>query len=79
MDNINKILTNVNLKKPEVIDLIKKFIMDKYKEEVNVALRNQSIIVEVNNSALANAIRFDLPYIKENITDKKIILRTSRY
>ena len=79
MDNINKILSNVNLKKPEVIDLIKKYVMEKYKEDVNVDLQNQSIIIEVNSSALANAIRFDLPHIKENITDKKIIIRTSRY
>ena len=78
MDNISKILSNINHSKPEVIDQIKLYIDKKYSENISVGIRNNAVLIEANNSSLANAIRYELPYIKENITDKKIIIRTSR-
>ena len=78
MEDISKILSNKIVKQPEEIEQIKSFIKNKYDEDVSISLKSDSLLIEVPNSSLANAIRYDEPEIRKNITDKKIIIRTSR-
>jgi endonuclease III-like uncharacterized protein len=78
MEDISKILSNKTVKPPKEIDELKKFIQSKYNEEVKISVKSDSLIVEVSNSSLANAIRYDESTIRKLITNKKIIIRTSR-
>ena len=59
MDDISKILSNKTVKAPKEIDLLKKFIKNKYDEDIKVTVKNNAFLVEVSKSALANAIRYD--------------------
>jgi hypothetical protein len=78
MDDISKILSNKTVKAPKEIDLLKKFIKNKYDEDIKVTVKNNAFLIEVSKSALANAIRYDFSEIRKKITDKKIIIRTTR-
>lgn len=78
MEDISKILSKKTLSAPKEIDLLKNFIENKYQEKVKISVKNDSFLIEVRKSALANALRYDFREIKDNITSKKIIIRTSR-
>lgn len=64
MDSIFKVLSNKNFDEPPEMASIKKYVLDEFKIEVGVQVRNKDIIIKVPNSSLANTLRLRSPEIK---------------
>ena len=64
MDSIFKVLGNKNFDEPPEMASIKKYVLDEFKIEVGVQVRDKDIIIKVPNSSLANTLRLRSPEIK---------------
>lgn len=64
MDSIFKVLSNKNFDEPPEMASIKKYVLDEFKIEVGVQVRDKDIIIKVPNSSLANTLRLRSPEIK---------------
>ncbi len=64
MDSIFKVLSNKNFDEPPEMASIKKYVLDEFKIEVGVQVREKDIIIKVPNSSLANTLRLRSPEIK---------------
>jgi len=78
MDDIANILGNKKFAEPPEISAIKKYVLDKFKSNVKIQVRENAIIVLVNSPSLANTLRLDSQQLIEscNVT-KKLVIRIS--
>lgn len=73
---IGDILKGRKLNQPDEIQKIKDFILREFKSSASVDLTPKSIIIGVNSSALAGALRMQLHELQNQLkTDKKLVIR----
>ena len=76
MDSLNSILRNRDFDEPPEITSIKKYVLDEFKTEVGVQVREKDIVVNVPSAALANTLRLRGPEMKRRCQlDKKLTFR----
>jgi hypothetical protein len=76
MDSLNSILGRKDFDEPPEIQSIKKYVLDNFKTEVSVLVRDNDIVVGVPNSSLANTLRLRSPEIKRRCQlDKRLTFR----
>lgn len=73
MDSLFKILGDKNFDEPPEMASIKKYVMDEFKIEVGVQVRDKDIIIKVPSAAFANTLRLRGPDIKRRCQlDKRL-------
>lgn len=73
MDSLFNILKRKDFDEPPEIASIKKYVMDEFKVEVGVQVRDKDIIIIVPSSALAGTLRLRGPEIKRRCQlDKRL-------
>ncbi len=76
MDSLFNILSNKDFSPPDEVGLIKQYVIEKYNQDVNVAINSREIIVSSRSSGLISTLRNNSPaLIKAAKTDKKIRFR----
>ncbi|HLB66508.1 MAG TPA: hypothetical protein VJJ78_02865 [Candidatus Saccharimonadales bacterium] len=76
MDNLREILGKKRFNEPPEIKIIKKFVRDKYDEEVAITVKPKQIIIGAPNAALAGSLRMHLHELTQLCkTDKRLVLR----
>jgi hypothetical protein len=65
MDSLFDLLQNKDFDQPPEIAAIKDYVRKRFKAEVGVALREQTIIIEAKSAALVTRLRYDLPNLQE--------------
>lgn len=77
MDSLLQLLSNRELPvEPPEIKLIKSYVKDEFRSEVEVMVRDKDIVISVSSSSLANTLRLRGPQIKKLCaTDKKLTFR----
>lgn len=74
-DSLGDILKNRNSSIPKEIKVIKDYVSENFKKEVNVTVSADKIKIETSNSALAGELRFRIYDIQRLLrTKKKIII-----
>jgi len=74
--SISELLGQKNFSEPPEIAIIRKFIQDKFDKTPSVSVNDKKIIITVEGSALAGALRPELLKIKQLCqTDKQLIIR----
>lgn len=74
--DISKILQNRGFETPPEIQVIKDFILKKFDSPSEVSISTKNIIIIVDNSALAGALRQDLGQLQKKLNiDKQLIIR----
>jgi hypothetical protein len=75
-DSLFDILSGKNFDEPPESVAIKKYVQDKFKQDVAVTVRERDIIVECSGAGLAGTLRLHQIQMKRAAaTDKKLILR----
>ena len=78
MDDISKILNRTKFIEPDIIRELKMFIQEKYKEEVQIKLNKDLIIISSSSAGLINSLRLDsIELVSQLKIDKKIIFKIS--
>ena len=73
MDSLFKILGDKNFDEPPEMASIKKYVMDEFKIDVGVQVRDKDIVIRVPSAALANTLRLRGPDIKRRCQlDKRL-------
>ena len=76
MDSLNSILGKKDFDEPPEIRSIKKYVMDEFKTDVGVQIRERDIVVSVPSASLANMLRLRSVEIKRRCQlDKKLTFR----
>lgn len=76
MDSLNSILGKKDFDEPPEIRSIKKYVMDEFKTDVGVQIRERDIVVSVRSASLANMLRLRSVEIKRRCQlDKKLTFR----
>jgi hypothetical protein len=76
MDSLDDILRNKDFSEPRESKAIKNFVNKRFQEVVSVQLKQNSIIIVSNSSALADSLRQLGPQLQEAAgTDKKLVFR----
>ena len=76
MDNLREILGKKRFIEPPEIKIIKKFVHDKFDEEVSIDIKPKQIIIAVPNAALAGALRMHLHELSQLCkTNKRLSIR----
>jgi hypothetical protein len=79
MDNIKNLISQRNLNEPPEIKLIKDYVQTNFKSSVDIAIRNDQIIINAPGAALAGALRLKIMDIQEvSLSDKRISIHISR-
>ena len=75
-DSLFNILTSKNFDEPPEVASIKKYVLDNYKSDVTVLVRDKEIIVTASSAALANTLRLCSPDIKRRCQlNKRLVFR----
>lgn len=75
-DDLKDLLGKSKYQEPREIAQIKKFIWDKFEEKVTVDIGKNSIIITVDSSGLATALRYKITELESIVkTDKKLVIR----
>jgi len=75
-DSIADLLSKRDFEEPPEVRIIKEFIRKRFDADAAVSLQQQQIIIAVNSSALAGALRMDLHELQRLCTtDKKLLIR----
>lgn len=78
MDSLFNILKRKDFDEPPEIASIKKYVMDEFKVEVGVQVREKDIIIIVPSSSLAGTLRLRGPEIKRRCQlDKRLTFQIS--
>jgi len=79
MDDIANILKKSALKKPDEIEIVKSYILEKYSKEVGVSVGREALIISSASASFINDLRLNAKVLSENcnLKDKKIIFRIS--
>lgn len=73
MDSIFSVLSNKNFDEPPEMASIKKYVMDEFKVEVGVMIRDKDIVIRVPSASLASSLRLRGPEIKRRCQlDKRL-------
>jgi hypothetical protein len=64
VDSLHTILSDKNFDEPPEMAAIKKYVLDEFKTEVGVLVRDRDIVVIVPSGALANTLRLRTTDIK---------------
>ena len=76
MDSLFDILSSRDFTPPDEVGLIKKYINEKYNQDVNVAINSREIIVSSRSAGLISTLRNNSPALIEIAkTTKKIRFR----
>lgn len=76
MDSLNSILGKRDFDVPPEVTAIKDYVRRHYNTEVNVQMRDNTIVVYAPSSSLIGTLRLQLPKLqKASGTDKRITLR----
>lgn len=76
IDSLSNILSNKNFDEPPEIVAIKKFVHDKYQEDVEVIVRERDIVIAGRSASLVNALRLNMrPLQAAARTKKRLIFR----
>lgn len=76
MDSLSNILGSKNFDEPPEMTAIKKYVMDEFKVEIGVQVRDRDIVILVPNSSLASTLRLRGPEIKRRCQlDKNLTFR----
>ncbi len=76
MDNLRDLLPSRKFNEPPEIKIIKKFVRDKFDEDVGIDVRPKQIIIAAPNAALAGALRMHLHELSDLCkTDKRLSIR----
>jgi hypothetical protein len=76
MDSLQSILSDKDFDEPPEIASIKKYVQAEFGIRVGVAVRDQTIIISVSSSALANTLRLRSPELKRRCQiDKRLSYR----
>jgi hypothetical protein len=76
MDSLFSILSSKDFDEPPEITSIKKYVLDEFKVDVGVQVRERDIIVMVPNAALAGTLRLRGPEMKRRCQlDKRLTFR----
>jgi len=75
-DSLGDLLTGKRLEEPPEIKIIKDYVRQQLKTEVNVAVGPRQISILVTNAALAGALRMHLHQLQQLCqTDKRLVIR----
>lgn len=76
-DSLFDILKKKDFDEPPEGVAIKKFVYEKYHEDVGVTVRERDIIIQVRSAALASTLRMQLPALKKaaDNTPKRLSFR----
>ena len=73
MDSVFSVLSKKDFDEPPEMASIKKYVLDEFKTEVGVQIRDKDIIIKVPSAALANTLRLRGPEIKRRCQlDKRL-------
>lgn len=73
MDSLFNILSKKDFDEPPEMASIKKYVMDEFKIEVSVLVRDKDIIIKVPNASMATTLRLRGPEIKRRCQlDKRL-------
>lgn len=76
MSSIADILAKRKYDEPEEIAIIKEFVRETFKSEVQVAVQPKNIMIIANSAALAGTLRMHIQTLTELCqTDKKLVIR----
>jgi hypothetical protein len=76
MDNLSDILAGRELNEPAEVQIIKKYIKEKFNSGSKVTIKPSQIVIGVASAALAGSLRHYLIEIQKLCqTDKKLIIR----
>ena len=76
MDRVKDILRSKRFQEPAEVQIIKDFVIDKFKTTPSVTVQTRQIIIGVPGSALAGALRLHLHELgKVCQTDKRLVIR----
>ncbi len=74
--SISELLGQRDFSEPPEIQIIRKFVQDKFNARAGVIVGHDRITISVNSSALAGALRLELINLKNLCkTDKKLVIR----
>jgi hypothetical protein len=74
--SISELLGQRDFSEPPEIQIIRKFVQDKFNASAGVSVGKDQITISVNSSALAGALRLELINLKNLCeTDKKLVIR----
>ena len=75
-DSLFSILTSKNFDEPPEVASIKKYVLEHYKSDVTVLVRDKEIIVTASSAALANTLRLCSPDMKRRCQlEKRLVFR----
>jgi hypothetical protein len=75
-DSLFSILTSKNFDEPPEVASIKKYVLDNYKCDVVVLVRDKDIVVTASSAALANTLRLCSPDMKRRCQlNKRLVFR----
>jgi hypothetical protein len=79
MDDIAKIIDLTKYKKPDEIEKIKQYVMDKYSKVVEVVVRPEMIVISCSSAGLVNDLRLNAKNLVDScdLGDKKISFKIS--
>lgn len=73
---MHDLLARRRVEEPEEVAIIKEFVREQLRSEVNVAITTQNIIIGARGAALAGALRPYLHNLQQLCaTDKRLIIR----
>lgn len=76
MDSLHSILSNKDFDEPPEMAAIKKYVLDEFRINVAVLVREKDIVVTVPSAALAGTLRLRGPEIKRRCQlDKRLTFR----
>lgn len=74
--SLEDILASKKYNLPEEMIVIKQFVREKFNADAGVKITSKALIIIVDNSALAGALRFALPELESKLsTSKKLVIR----
>ena len=71
MDSLNKILKDYRSKDSDELFILKKYLEDKFKQNLNLSYSSNKILIEVKSAAFANVIRMNLVTILKELKISK--------
>lgn len=73
MDDIANILSNKDFSMPREVSAIKSFVAQEYNKDIEVAIRNDEIVISSRSVGLISSLRMNSPsLVKAASTNKKI-------
>ena len=71
MDSLNKILKDYRSKDSDELFILKKYLEDKFKQNLNLSYSSNKILIEVKSAAFANVLRMNLVTILNKVNCRR--------